>query len=107
MVPFLLWTINAISLPSQVSRSRQRRTYPGHPGTLSLAKCNLPCGFQRLKEFIGLEEGADDERIDKSECDQAEEDVGGRGGGRLRRDTTRGSGHGGRHGEGWSTGRGE
>lgn len=80
-------------------------TYPGYPGTLVLAKGNLPRGLQRLEEFIRLEEGADGERIENSECDEEKEDVGrGRGRGRwLRREATRGRGRGclgGRHGRG-------
>lgn len=63
-----------------------------------LAKGNLPRGLQRLEEFIRLEEGADGERIENSECDEEEEDVG-RGRGRwLRREATRGRGRGGRGG---------
>lgn len=56
-----------------------RSTYPGYPGALLLAKGNLPCGLQRLKEFIWLEEGAKGKGIENAKGDQKEEDVGGRG----------------------------
>lgn len=54
-----------------------RSTYPRYPGALLLTKGNLPCGFQRLEEFIWLEEGAKGKGIENAKGDQEEEDVGG------------------------------
>jgi hypothetical protein len=55
--------------------TEQPPTHPSNPSTAVLAKSHLPGGFQRLEEFIGLEEGAHAERVEDAKCHEEQQDV--------------------------------
>lgn len=44
--------------------------HPGNPCPAICSESNVPCGLQRLKVLIRLEEGPDAQRVQYSECDQ-------------------------------------
>ena len=67
--PFLL---NRRRKPSS---EKGRSTYPSDPCAAAFSKSDRPSWLERLKEFIGLEESPDAQRIQDSECDEKEQDV--------------------------------
>lgn len=60
-------------------QTTQGPTYPGDPCTSVAAKSELPGGFERLVELVGLEEGGQTGGVEQTQGEEEEEGIAGGG----------------------------